>query len=111
MKINNLRLSEDKNDEEQDPTVFLWLNYYLAQNYLFKSDFQKALEYVNIGIDHTPTVIELYTLKSKIYQKAGNKELSSKFYEEARLLDLADRHLNAKSSRYLLRVDETEKAQ
>ena len=59
-------------EEEQDPTVELWLLYFLAQHYYFLNDFPKALEYINKGIEHTPTLIELYSLKGYIYAAAGD---------------------------------------
>ena len=34
-------------DEEQDPTVYLWLNYFLAQHFKFKGDVDNALKYVD----------------------------------------------------------------
>jgi len=35
-------------------------------------NFDKALQYINEAIEHTPTVIELYIVKAKIYKKAGD---------------------------------------
>jgi len=49
--------------EEQDPTVILWLKIFLAQHYLFLRDIDNALKFINEGIDHTPTHIELYLIK------------------------------------------------
>lgn len=60
----NMKLSSDDNEEEQDPTVYLWLLYFLGQHYLFVKNFAKAFEFVNEAIEHTPTVIELYILKA-----------------------------------------------
>jgi peptide alpha-N-acetyltransferase len=104
MKETNT-LSNDENEEEQDPTVLLWLIYYTAQNYLFQLDFENALKTINEAIEHTPTVIELYIVKAQIYKMAGNVTIASDFYNEARKLDLADRFLNARSSRYKMRND------
>ena len=33
---------------------------------------EEALTFINKGIEHTPTVLELYTQKAKIMQFAGN---------------------------------------
>lgn len=71
MKERNT-LTMDDNEEEQDPTVYLWLLYFSAQHYLFLRNFDKALQYINEAIEHTPTVIELYIVKAKIYKKAGD---------------------------------------
>ena len=54
-------------EDEQDPTVQLWLYYFLAQHNMFKNELSEALTFVNKAIDHTPTLLELYTLKGKIY--------------------------------------------
>lgn len=61
------------------------------------------MEYINKAIEHTPTVLELYIHKAKLYQRMGNAEKAANFTEEARILDLADRYLNAHSSKYLFK--------
>ncbi len=66
---------------------------------------------MNMAIEHTPTVVDLYILKAKIYRRAGDAKKASQLYEEARMLDLADRYLNAVSSRYLIRVDKLTEAE
>lgn len=58
--------------DEQDPTVQLWLYYYLSKHNLNLEKIEEALEYINKAINHTPTVVDLYILKAKIIQKAGN---------------------------------------
>jgi hypothetical protein len=40
-------LGGEEDQEEQDPTVILWLKIFLAQHYLFIRDLDKALMYVN----------------------------------------------------------------
>jgi peptide alpha-N-acetyltransferase len=69
------------------------------------------LKYINEAIAHTPTVVDLYVMKAKIYKRAGDIEYASKLYEEARKLDLADRYLNAVSSRYLIKANHVEEAE
>jgi N-alpha-acetyltransferase 15/16, NatA auxiliary subunit len=64
-------------NEEQDPTVILWLMYFLANHYYFVRDLDQALQYLNRAIEHTPTVIELYTLKAKVYKRAGDSAYAS----------------------------------
>ena len=98
-------------EEEQDPTVYLWLLYFTAQHFYYRRDFERALRFIDQAIEHTPTVVDLYVLKAKIFKRAGDARRASTLYEEARRLDLADRYLNAVSSRYLLRVDQIEKAE
>lgn len=72
---------------------------------LGKNLFDKSLIFINKAIEHTPAVIELYIHKAKIYQRLGDPEKAAALTEEARNLDLADRYLNAHSSKYLLKAN------
>ena len=85
--------------------------YYLANHYYFLRDSEKALKYLNQAIEHTPTVIELYTLKAKVYKRSGDRVYASSLYEEARKLDQADRFLNAVSSRYMIQSEKVREAE
>jgi peptide alpha-N-acetyltransferase len=98
-------------DVEQDPTVQLWMMYFVAQHFYFKRNYGQALTYINQAIEHTPTVVDLYVLKAKIYKQAGDTKKAATLYDEARKLDLADRYLNAVASRYLIRNDQLEQAE
>jgi peptide alpha-N-acetyltransferase len=51
---------------------------------MFLRDIDNSLKFVNKGIEHTPTLIDLYTLKSKIMEKAGDRSEAARLYEEAR---------------------------
>lgn len=101
---------DPKDEEEQDPTVQLWLYYFVSQHYLYINQPDEALAYINKAIDHTPTVCDLFLLKAKIYQYMGNKEQAAKLAEEARCLDSADRNLNFESAKYQLKMNEVERA-
>lgn len=69
-------------------------------------DLDAALTVANQAVTHTPTVVELYAHKAKIFQQGGNRAQALALTEEARKLDLADRHLNARSAKSMLRVNE-----
>jgi len=81
----------------------LWLLYFHGQHYLFQGKLTEAMSFVDRAIEHTPTLLELYTLKGKIYQKAGDREKAAQLHEEARNLDKADRAINAISAMYTLK--------
>ena len=86
----------------------MWLNYFIAQHYKFKGDVANALKYVDAAIAHTPTLLELYTLKGKIFSMAGDKKQCSSLHEEARNLDTADRAINAISAMQMLKAGDFE---
>ncbi|EFC46499.1 predicted protein, partial [Naegleria gruberi] len=92
----------------KDPTILLWIYVYLSQHYDAIHQYDKALEYVNRAIEHTPTLIELYMLKAKFYKHLFNTEQAALCMEQARLMDLSDRYLNTKATKYWTRHDEIE---
>ena len=97
--------------EKETPTSLLWVYYYLAQHYDFIKDTEKALAYINKAIDHTPTLVELYIVKGKIYKHAGDVYEAAKWMDEAQSLDTADRFINYKCSKYMLRANMVNEAQ
>ena len=76
----------------------------MAQHYLFQRKVEEAIELINKAIAHTPTLLELYTLKGKIYQCGGDRQKAAQLHEEARNLDKADRAINAISALYYLKA-------
>lgn len=62
-----LRVCADDGKEEP-PTTLLWVQYFLAQHFDFIDKASQALEYINAAIDSTPTLIELFLVKAKIYK-------------------------------------------
>ena len=50
-----------------------------------------ALEMVDRCIQHTPTLLELYTVQCKIMKHAGDPEGAAAAADKARSMDLADR--------------------
>lgn len=101
----------DPNDEEsQDPTVLLWTNFYLAQHFDNFNKFDEALGFINEVLEHTPTLIEGYMVKAKIYKHAGSFKEAALWMDEGRSLDTADRYVNSKAAKYLLRTNDNKKA-
>jgi peptide alpha-N-acetyltransferase len=93
-------------EKEEPPSTILFTWMLAAQHFDFLGDTQKALEFVDKAIDHTPTFVEAYACKARIYKHAGDLERSAEWFEEVRSMDLADRFLNTQCVRALLRVDE-----
>mmetsp|Transcript_24105 Transcript_24105/g.32861 ORF Transcript_24105/g.32861 Transcript_24105/m.32861 type:complete len:81 (-) Transcript_24105:1168-1410(-) len=78
---------------------------YQAVHYFNLAETEKAIEWINKAIEHTPTVTELYSFKGKIYQQAGDRKRASDLTEQARVLDQADRYLSVIASKYFLKID------
>lgn len=57
-----------ENGEKEPPTTLLWVRYFLAQHFDKLGQCSLALDYINTAIASTPTLIELFYLKAKIYK-------------------------------------------
>ncbi|XP_026679216.1 N-alpha-acetyltransferase 16, NatA auxiliary subunit [Diaphorina citri] len=91
--------------EVEPASALLWVYHYLAQHYDHLGDTMKALNYINAAIDHTPTLIELFVTKGRIYKHAGDVLEAYKWLDEAQSLDTADRYINSKCAKYMLRAN------
>uniref|UniRef100_A0A452GP37 Uncharacterized protein n=1 Tax=Gopherus agassizii TaxID=38772 RepID=A0A452GP37_9SAUR len=68
--LKSCRLFNPNDDgKEEPPTTLLWVQYYLAQHYDKIGQPSMALEYINAAIESTPTLIELFLVKAKIYKE------------------------------------------
>ena len=97
--------------EKEAPTCYLWVLYFLAQLYDYLNDYEKAFEYINKAIEHTPTLVELYIVKGRISKHAGNYYEAVKWMDEAQSLDTADRFINYKCTKYMLRANMIKEAE
>uniref|UniRef100_A0A6M2DS14 Putative acetyltransferase n=1 Tax=Xenopsylla cheopis TaxID=163159 RepID=A0A6M2DS14_XENCH len=103
--------SKDDNQGQAPASALLWTYYFLAQHYDHLKDTAKALEYIDAAIEHTPTLIELFVTKGKIFKHAGDPYEAYKWVEEAQALDTADRYINSKCAKYMLRVNMVREAE
>jgi len=106
--LMNLSLGQT---QSEPPSSLLFCYYYLSQHYNVLKQTEKALEFCEKCIKHTPTQVDFYVLKARIYKDAGQFTEGAKWMEEARTLDLADRWLNTKATLYFLRADQVENAE
>ncbi|KAF8927828.1 N-alpha-acetyltransferase 16, NatA auxiliary subunit [Haplosporangium gracile] len=95
----------------EPPTALLWTLYFVAQHYDFKRQSNEALTHINRAIEHTPTLVELYMTKGRILKHAGDYVEAMNILNEARELDLQDRFINSKCSKYMFRADKMAEAE
>ncbi|XP_058539937.1 N-alpha-acetyltransferase 16, NatA auxiliary subunit isoform X8 [Neofelis nebulosa] len=100
-----------ENGEKEPPTTLLWVQYFLAQHFDKLGHYSLALDYINAAIAGTPTLIELFYMKAKIYKHIGNLKEAVKWMDEAQSLDTADRFINSKCAKYMLRANMIKEAE
>ncbi|XP_075805770.1 N-alpha-acetyltransferase 16, NatA auxiliary subunit [Microtus pennsylvanicus] len=110
LKMNGF-FSPYENGEKEPPTTLLWVQYFLAQHFDKLGQYLLALEYINTVIASTPTLIELFYIKAKICKHIGNLKEAAKWMDEAQSLDTADRFINSKCAKYMLRANMIKEAE
>jgi len=100
----------DDTGPPEPPSTLLWTIFLLAQHYDRVGDPIQAAKFISEAIEHTPTDVQLYMLKARIYKHAGDYTEAARWIEEARTLDTADRYVNCKCVKYLLRINQVDKA-
>lgn len=63
-----LLFADSESLPKEPASALLWAFYYLAQHYDFLGDTERAVSYIDAAIDHTPTLIELFVTKGRIYK-------------------------------------------
>lgn len=97
--------------EQEAECTFLWILHYLAQHYDRIGLHKKALEYIGRAIEMSPKTIECYLVKARILKHRGDVVSAVKVADEVRNLDLADRYLNTKCTKYSLRANNVSQAE
>lgn len=104
-------LDADDSVHYESPTTVVWLYALVAQHYDRLRLTGPALKYVERALSHTPTLIELLMIKAKIHKHSGDEQLAARILDEAQSLDTADRYINSKAAKYLLRAGRLEDAE
>lgn len=69
-------------EKVESPTCLLWTYMLLAQHFDKVGQLDTAVEYINKAISHTPTLIELYLVKAKIFKHKFNHAAAFEFAEK-----------------------------
>ncbi|XP_019448115.1 PREDICTED: N-alpha-acetyltransferase 15, NatA auxiliary subunit-like isoform X1 [Lupinus angustifolius] len=97
--------------EKEPPSTLMWTLFLLAQHYDRRGQYETALSKINEAIEHTPTVIDLYSVKSRILKHAGDLAAAAALADEARCMDLADRYVNSECVKRMLQADQVDLAE
>ncbi|PKU72316.1 peptide alpha-N-acetyltransferase [Dendrobium catenatum] len=93
-------------DRKEPPSTLLWILFLLSQHYERRGQHGLALVKIDEAIKHTPTVIDLYSIKGRVLKHAGDLVAAAALADEARSMDLADRYLNSECVLRMLEADQ-----
>lgn len=103
-----LRLEKETESQvatpEGNPLTLTWIKYFLSQHYYQCGDFTMAMNKIEEGLKITPTLVELYMYKARILKHQGKLVEAAGIMNHVRSLDLQDRFVNTKATKYYLRA-------
>lgn len=108
--LDSIKNNKKVSDNLDIPVHTSWVYFYAAQHYLFLCDLEKAINYINLALDLTPSVVEFYMVAAKIFKHSYMMDKCILAYDKARLLDLGDRYLNAKMGKIYARESQIDKS-
>lgn len=98
------------NKPRENPAALLW-TLYLHANLLERSgQLDEAQAVIHQCIEHTPTALDMHTRLGKLLRKSGDVVGAAAIMDNVRAMDLQDRYLNNKATKYLLRADNVPQA-
>ncbi|CAL9173200.1 unnamed protein product [Musa hybrid cultivar] len=92
--------------KREPPSTIMWTLFLVSQHYDRRGQYSLALAKIDEAIEHTPTVIDLYSIKGRILENAGDLPAAAALADEARSMDLADRYLNSECVMRMLQADQ-----
>jgi len=107
--LDNIKTNSKVNDNLDLPIHKSWVYFYAAQHYLFLTELETAIDYINLATDLTPSVIEFYMVMAKIFKHSYMRNHCNEAFDKARRLDVGDRYLFSKMIKYYLRSGNMEK--
>ena len=90
------------------PGVLLWAMFFQAHWMERCGDVPAALALIDRCIAHTPTALDMYCKKAHLLKQSGTLTAAAAVMEYSRSLDLQDRYLNNKTTKFLMRSDQIE---
>lgn len=89
----------------------VWALHFAAQTSSALGDHENAKKRIEEAISAAPEgVVDLLTAKARVLSHAGDAAAAADVYESARKLDLADRYLCSRASKYLIRAGRIDEA-
>ncbi|KAJ1450189.1 NMDA receptor-regulated protein 1-domain-containing protein [Pelagophyceae sp. CCMP2097] len=89
---------------QEPPATLLWLLYLKSHCLQWLGRLEEAISVVDECIAHTPTGVDLVEKKASILKRMGCLVEAALEMDRARDLDLADRYINNKATKYHLRA-------
>lgn len=92
------------------PSALLWSWYQRSILHEQAGEYSQGISLINKCIDHTPTAVDFYELKSRLLESGGDIQQAADVVDIGRDLDHQDRYINNQTTKTLLRAGRIEEA-
>jgi tetratricopeptide (TPR) repeat protein len=97
-------------EKEEPPSTLLWAWYLRAALHEMAGELIEGVALLDKCLEHTPTLVDIYELKSALLKSAGDIQAAVDCLEKGRELDLQDRYINNQTAKYMLQAGKDEEA-
>ena len=94
-----------KSSKIECPTSLLWAMFLQCHLLEKCGELGRAMALIEECVAHTPTAPDMLVKRARLLKKSGNIQGAAVAADESRALDLQDRYLNNKATKYLLRAN------
>jgi peptide alpha-N-acetyltransferase len=105
----------EKEAEETLKDILVWVRYLKVQLLELTGDYEDSLalleKCLEVFDDADTEAIDLYERKARLLKLSGDVQLAAETVDDARKRDTADRYINNKTTKYLLRAGKQEQAE
>lgn len=95
----------DTYDKIEPPSTLLWAWYLRSHLHELAHEYSPALALASKCLEQTPTAVDIYELRGRLMQKAGDYNAAANSLDEGRKLDKQDRFINNRTTEYLLQAN------
>ena len=89
----------------EPPGVLLWALLFRAHIEEHCGETEAAMATIERCIEHTPTALDMFSKKAHLLKRGGSYQQAAMVMDYGRSLDLQDRYLNNKTTKFMMRAD------
>jgi len=105
----------EKESDETLKDILVWTRYLMVQLLELAGEYEKALTLletcIGVFVEGDTEAIDLYERKARLIKLSGDVQGAATIADDARKVDTADRYINNKTTKYLLRAGKYEQAE
>ncbi|EGB11418.1 hypothetical protein AURANDRAFT_36410 [Aureococcus anophagefferens] len=96
--------------QPEPPTSLLWCLYLKCHCHEWLGELEAATKAIDECLEHTPTSVDFREKRARLLKRGGAVRAAAAEMVAAREMDLADRYINNKATKYLLRAGDVAEA-